>query len=397
MAFWSCSERQYVAERLATAEQLMAGVRPDSALYALQSVDPSSIRSASQLYHYHLRLAQAKDKCFIDETEPSILLEVVDYYLKHNDADKLFDAYYYLGKIYQNAGNHSEAMCCFLEAEQIIDRVDGDLMKGLLYAHFGQLNEKQMNFPAALEAFQQAEIYYRSAGSVPHVQYTALDIGNISFRMGDYTSAAETLREVMEWAYAEGFTYVAADSFDRLCMTYEAMSDFQALDELLASDYAKVDTDSMIYSLTMAYKYARDKDTSKMEHCLKHAWENAVYPTDTATIYHREYRLHKYIGRYEDALYAHERLLAAQDSIVMVSLQNSLEQTRTDYFETKLSFARYQSRNRLITGVLIIAVLLLAISLLAVYFRAMIKRKDRQIEYYMAVAADMRSMEAAVS
>lgn len=355
------------------------------------------IRSASQLNHYHLRLAQAKDKCFIDETEPSILLEVVDYYRKHKDTDKLFDAYYYLGRIYQNAGSYSEAMYCFLEAEQIVDRVDDDLRKGILYAHFGQLHEQQMNFPSALEAFQQAEIYYTRAGSVPHIQYTALDKGKLSFRMGDYSAAAEALRAVMEWAYGEGLAYVVADSFDRLCMTYEVTSDFVALDELLASDYAKIDTGSMIYSLTMAYKYARDNEALKMESCLKRAWENAVYPTDTATIYHREYQVNKLLGRYEEALYAHERLLAAQDSIVRVSLQNSLEQTRTDYFATKLSFARLQSRNRLITGTLLIAVLLLAISLLAVYYRAMIRMKDRQIEDYMAVAADMRSMETAVS
>ena len=363
----------------------------------MQYVDPALIHSASQLNHYHLLLAQAKDKCYIDETDDSVLLQVVDYYSRHRDKDKLFDAYYYLGRIYQNAARYSDAMYYFIEAEQIINQSVSDLKKGLLYAHIGQLHVQMMNLPSALSAYEQAEIHYGHAGSIPHLLYTALDKGIMSFRMKDYAAAAELLSEVMERSYQEGLDAVAAYAFDMLCMTYEATMDFQALDGLLASDYSQIDTASTILNLTKAYKYARDNEVAKIAGALQCARENAGRYTETASIYHKEYLIYKELGNYEEALRAHEHLLFVQDSVVRVSLQNSLEQTRTDYFEAKLAYTRYKSRNRLISGILLIIVLLLALCLLTVYFMAMIKSKDRQIEDYMTVAADMRTMEESVA
>ena len=64
--------------------------RPDSALAFLQSIDISSVKGKSVKNHYYLLLAQAKDKCFIDETNDSLMLRVVDYYKSKNDFNKLF-------------------------------------------------------------------------------------------------------------------------------------------------------------------------------------------------------------------------------------------------------------------------------------------------------------------
>ena len=63
--------------------------RPDSALQVLQSIDISSL-TINEVNHYHLLLAQAKDKCYIDETDDSIMLGVVDHYKSKSDFIKLF-------------------------------------------------------------------------------------------------------------------------------------------------------------------------------------------------------------------------------------------------------------------------------------------------------------------
>ena len=90
--------------------------RPDSALQVLQSIDISSLTS-NEVNHYHLLLAQAKDKCYIDETDDSIMLGVVDHYKSKSDFIKLFKAYYYIGRIQQNAGRDTDAMYSYTEAE----------------------------------------------------------------------------------------------------------------------------------------------------------------------------------------------------------------------------------------------------------------------------------------
>ena len=60
---------------------------PDSALFVLQDINEDLLSVRSNRNHYNLLLAQAKDKCFIDETEDSVMLSVVTYYSKRKDKD----------------------------------------------------------------------------------------------------------------------------------------------------------------------------------------------------------------------------------------------------------------------------------------------------------------------
>ena len=149
--------------------------RPDSALAFLQSIDISSVKGKAVKNHYYLLLAQAKDKCFIDETNDSLMLCVVDYYKKRNDFNKLFRSYYYLGRIQQNDSRYSDAMYSYTEAEQLLDYIDDDYAKGLLYAQLGALNHICLDFEKALSAFETAYAYYDNAGKVAHKYYTNFD------------------------------------------------------------------------------------------------------------------------------------------------------------------------------------------------------------------------------
>ena len=76
----SCKNRS-VADLLDTIDTYI-NESPDSALFTLQNIDKTAIRSKSCLNYYNLLLAQAKDKCYIDETNDSVMLSVVNYYSK---------------------------------------------------------------------------------------------------------------------------------------------------------------------------------------------------------------------------------------------------------------------------------------------------------------------------
>ena len=82
--------------------------RPDSALVILNSFDASFLENRSVWAHHSLLHAQAKDKCYIDETDDSLMTQVVNYYENKRDKEKLFKAYYYLGRIQYNAGDYAE-------------------------------------------------------------------------------------------------------------------------------------------------------------------------------------------------------------------------------------------------------------------------------------------------
>ena len=130
--------------------------RPDSALTILDSFDTSLLDNKSVWAHHSLLHAQAKDKCYIDETNDSLMTQVVNYYEGKRDKERLFKAYYYLGRIQYNAGAYAASMLSYTKAEQLIDKIDDEFIKGLLYAQLGMLHQKYYDYPRSLDAFNTA-------------------------------------------------------------------------------------------------------------------------------------------------------------------------------------------------------------------------------------------------
>ena len=375
---------------------------PDSALFLLQDISEDLLSVRSNRNHYNLLLAQAKDKCFIDETEDSVMLSVVSYYSKRKDKEKLFRAYYYLGRIRQNAGRYTESIMSYLDAEQLIDYSDNELQKGLLYAHFGKLYEYQMDFSGALSAYEKASYYYDRAGSLPHQYYTTLDVGHLYLRMCKYEAAEPLIKDAMEWLYQSGNFFLTGYACDLLCMLYEAIGDFQSLSHLLDSKYAVYYSDSVNRNLSLAYKYARDNRFNRIQQTFDNAWAAAVSATDTATIYHQEYIVYKLMGQDNNALASHEKLLAIQDSLVRAALQQPLHYIQADYFKTKASYTDLKARSRYTIAILLISLLILIICFIIISFKRKIENKNHEIERYIDQVAglkndiDKRVAEAAV-
>lgn len=375
---------------------------PDSALSVLQNINEDLLHGRSNMNHYNLLLAQAKDKCFIDETEDSVMLSVVNYYSKRKDKEKLFRAYYYLGRIRQNAGRYTESLMSYLDAEQLIDYSDNELQKGLLYAHFGKLYEYQMDFSGALSAYEKASYYYDRAGSLPHQYYTTLDVGHLYLRMCKYEAAEPLIKDAMEWLYQSGNFFLTGYACDLLCMLYEAIGDFQSLSHLLDSKYAVYYSDSVNRNLSLAYKYARDNRFNRIQQTFDNAWAAAVSANDTATIYHQEYIVYKLMGQDNNALASHEKLLAIQDSLVRAALQQPLHYISADYFKTKASYTDLKARSRYTIAILLISLLILIICFIIISFKRKIENKNLEIERFIDQVAglkndiDKRVAEAAV-
>ena len=75
----------------------------------------------------------ALDKNCIDETDDSLINIAVKWYRRHGSADDCLKAYYYQGRIYQNAGDNERAMESFFMAERYIEKSVDNTQKGLLY------------------------------------------------------------------------------------------------------------------------------------------------------------------------------------------------------------------------------------------------------------------------
>lgn len=174
---------------------------PDSALTILDSFNTSLLEKKSIWAHHALLHAQAKDKCFIDETNDSLMNLVADYYQNSKDYNKRFCAYYYLGRIQYNAQNFSASMISYTKAEMIVNEIKDDFAKGLLYAQLGRIHYKYYDYNRSIESYEKALIHYERAGKLSHKYFTKLDIGQIYQEERKYIEAEKLFKEVMTWAY----------------------------------------------------------------------------------------------------------------------------------------------------------------------------------------------------
>ncbi len=107
--------------------------RPDSALATIRAIDTSTLTTRSLRAHYALLYAMALDKNWIDTTEVGVVMPAVEYYDRHPSDIRRAKAWYYLGRIQQNAGDRPEASISFMKAERYAERSDDFYFKGLIF------------------------------------------------------------------------------------------------------------------------------------------------------------------------------------------------------------------------------------------------------------------------
>ncbi len=131
LCFVSCQSDRIRQELLAVETYLNA--EPERALRVLDSMDVEDLRRRRDRAHYALLKSMALDKNYIDLTSDSLIAPAVAYYSRHGTADEKMKAYYYQGRVYQNAGEDERALLSFLESETWMSDVEDHRMNGLVY------------------------------------------------------------------------------------------------------------------------------------------------------------------------------------------------------------------------------------------------------------------------
>ncbi|MGM9762401.1 MAG: hypothetical protein ACI3ZQ_00045 [Candidatus Cryptobacteroides sp.] len=371
--------------------------RPDSALAFLQSIDVSSVKGKADKNHYYLLLAQAKDKCFIDETDDSLMLSVVDYYSKRNDFGKLFKAYYYLGRIQQNDHRYMDAMYSYTEAEQLLNHIEDDYAKGLLYAQLGALYHSSLDFLKALNSFEIAYDFYDKAEKIAHKNYINLDIGNAYYKLNRFDQAEKSLSGVLSWALDNEYYLLCQDVAELLCLVYEADDDIEALRNLLNHKACCMQNEeTLIINRAKAYVSALSGNYHEADRLIESSWRLIQNPVDSCMLYHMGYIVNKMKGDYMESLKMHETLFALQDSLVHDALQKPLQSVQNDYFKTKASYNEQLLKSSKYRLYLAIIIAICAIISLMLLYRRRIESKETKISAYIDLADELRtSLEVA--
>lgn len=363
--------------------------RPDSALTVLDSFDTSLLENKSVWAYHSLLNAQAKDKCFIDETNDSLMILVVDYYQKRKDHNKLFLAYYYLGRIQYNAQNFSASMISYTKAEMIVNEIEDDFSKGLLYAQLGRIHYKYYDYNRSIESYEKALTHYERAGKLSHMYFTKLDVGQIYQEERKYVKAERLFKEVMTWSYDTKNYWLCEVVVGNLITLYDETNQIERSIKLNNSKYGDVNPNSIYTLRTQCIEAALQGNEDSLNLHKKHIWEASKSIKDTLNNYYYEYSIAKHQRKYAEALAAHEKIQIIQDSILTGSMKYPLLSIKNDFLESEYINMGLQVREQqiVITAIVIICSVIGILS--TVIIRHRITVKNLEIARYVEIAEDL--------
>lgn len=152
----ACNKQTNYNELLVRACTLMEA-QPDSALHILRNLPTDSLRTEADSAFYALLMTQAQDKCFIYQTNDSLIRSAVTYYDKTRDKKMRARAYYYLGCVYRDSQKEKEALTQYLKAQSLAEDTEDKHLLSLIYNNIGLIYYEQDLNVQADSIYQLAE------------------------------------------------------------------------------------------------------------------------------------------------------------------------------------------------------------------------------------------------
>ena len=178
---------------------------PKRALEEIRNINPDKFLHSPRTKAKHALLhSMALDKNYIDLTTDSIIAPAVKYYSKHGSADDRLLMHYYMGRIYDNAGDDEKAAIEYSKGEDFVEEVSNTIVVGRLYGCMSTVYNGTGNSKKEIEYALKA---YSLFGDLGHTKL--LNIAKGKLAMG-YANAREY--DKADSLYKESIALLEEDS-----------------------------------------------------------------------------------------------------------------------------------------------------------------------------------------
>ena len=361
---------------------------PDSVLAVLTTADMP--RWGERRALYALLTVQAQDKSYIDVADDSLISVATDYYEHKGEPLRRLQAFYYHGRVYANAGRRHEAMAAYTRAKDFVDEVDAFYTVGLLYLQLGVLygydydySEALVNMEYSLKCFTEAD--------KERLQYIAKrNIGQYYLNMNQFSEADSLLNEVLVWGEAHNDSSFMHSTLIPLLCLYDATANVDALGSIfMRYPIDALPQNAPIFGIVAHYHALKGNEIAA-KNALAYAWDISTATEDSAMLLQKSYQIYKTLEAPYDALFMHEQLLAHQDSVVRITLQQPLIASQRDHYESRLKIEELRNLNyRYLMGIAALILLIVA-ALLYIYVRNRFRHKQEELDNYMELADELR-------
>ena len=366
---------------------------PDSAYNVLSGIDKKRISRYRTLAKYSLLMSIALDKKYIDVTEDTLIRPAVLWYERHgSDKDRML-AYYYHGRVYQNAEDYNQAIIAFSNAEQCAKICEDDFYLGMIYRGMTRIYNAAYNHAEEIRYSQLAYEYFLKIDNPSYAQYAMLDIALAYHNSRDFNKCITISEDICKIAIENNNTNLLSGA---LRAKMSALINKKNPDSRKAADIFFYMLDSLDYQpsikdyglLANAYSLSnRNAEAMNIVKELKDQVRNED-KISSSLIYNIEYKVAKNVGEYKKALTLFENVTFIQDSILSKTLSQSVVNTQKDYFKRQAEYdaERLRMKNTIILLIVIASVVTLA-SISYFWYRK-VKDKEREKEFETARLMD---------
>ena len=385
----SCSDRTTLMQLESVASYV--GEEPAQALSELDSLRQSGISGREANAKYALLYSMALDKNYIDSVDDSLINIAVAWYRHHGNADEKLKAYYYQGRIYQNAGDNESAMESFVKAEQYVGKAEDLVATGLLYTALNDIYTEIFDIESARIYNKKAMDCYLVAGDMDKYAGRLLYASDLYYAEGFYDKADayldsvkivwNTIGENRKINYYSSSMQLKADKGDFTGLQED-------LNEYVNFDNEKIFWHDAVYNYVLLGQYAEAADA-----LAQYRKYNSNYRDDPAYYLVSSY-LYKSSENFKAALENFEIYSDLSDSLSLVIAEQDTGFIKERY-EKELQIERAKNtRNIIIT---VSAIFLLLICKISYDLRQKLKTRNNEIRIFRENYSNLEKEKAALA
>lgn len=344
--------------------------------------------SAKDKAYYSLIYAMALDKSYIDTTDTSILEPALKYYSAHGTPRQKMLTYYYLGRIYGNAGQYDQSVTTLMQALE--QGWDDDAYRGRAYMAMSKAHAASFNILEEARCIDSATVCYLHTGDSTLIRVARYHQASSAINLGKYSKARQLLDELLLHEDLE--SHLKANCLRQDAYVTALLDDdsrFQQALEQYAESYNMGYNLTDIYGASYAYMLYQTGEKNYAQIVLDNL--DSVSDHSRAVANGWRSRICEHEGDLEGAFRLQEKALAYQDSVVIAQLGQSLVATQRDYYADKA--LREQQYSELLKSRL--AVLLLSIAVIVFILVGVViilrRREIKKASQYESILEEVKN------
>lgn len=365
---------------------------PDSAYNVLSGIDKKRISRYRTLAKYSLLMSISLDKKYIDVTEDTLIRPAVLWYERHgSDKDRML-AYYYHGRVYQNAEDYNQAIIAFSNAEKYAKTCEDDFYLGMIYRGMHSIYNRTYNNSDALKYAILSRNHFKKSANELHYIYSLRDIALIYHNLNKFNEClalCDTVKHIAK-GIKDTVLYASVLDIEIASTVYKTDKEpekaIQTFNFIVDSLHRNPSFQAW-HDIAEAYAETGQYDTA---YNIINRLKTLVLPNSVAegTLASVQSRIDLAKHDYKNSLLNFQKAVDIQDSLFYTILNQAVVNTQKDYFKRQAEYdaERLRMKNTIILLIVIASVVTLA-SISYFWYRK-VKDKEREKEFETARLMD---------